>query len=289
MTDREFYWRDFLYEVHLKLCNLVNQLHNAYEKRNDFIYYIKANINEYNKVGIDVSVVLDIDNRNKIYFNKKQEDKLSTKLISYLKSYNYIVYEKLDKLDNEIRILSTIKEIPREMYTLFQSSLNFEIGNSLVKGNNYSFGGQVGYVYAYFHKLAPGVIPNNLNWGETMKLKKRLLEQGIAIKTPTNPNGVPYRVYYDFDWFIHARFHKLKNRIKQASYYKFKFAYSSSCYAKYTNKKTYAKGPKDFSGKTFEEILNNRRISPLNKILAICVNLQDLPAKLYKNNLNQIK
>lgn len=286
MLDNEFYWRDFIHEINIRLNNLIKQLHLAYEKRNDCIYNIIDNISSYQKVGINISVISDIDNRNKIYFNKKHEAQLGIKLISYIRTYNYLVYEKLEKLDHEIETLAAIKEMPMELYTYIQEALNHEISNSICRGNNYSFGSQVGYIYVYFRKLSPESISKILNWGETMKLKNTLLENGISIKTVDNPNGVPYKIYYEYDWFIHAVYHKTKGRIKQSSYYKFKFGYTPSLYDRRKSRvKVYGKAPKDLAGRTIDEILNDRRLNALNKILAICVNFPNMPTKLYKNNI----
>ena len=99
MVDNEYYWRDFVKEVQIQLNSLIKQLHLAYERRNDCIYNIKDNLAKYQEAGVDVSVVFDIDNRSKIYFNKKQDTLLGTKLMSYIRSYNYLVYERLDGLN----------------------------------------------------------------------------------------------------------------------------------------------------------------------------------------------
>lgn len=72
MVDNEYYWRDFVKEVQIQLNSLIKQLHLAYERRNDCIYNIKDNLAKYQEAGVDVSVVFDIDNRNKIYFNKNK-------------------------------------------------------------------------------------------------------------------------------------------------------------------------------------------------------------------------
>ena len=80
MVDNEYYWRDFVKEVQIQLNSLIKQLHLAYERRNDCIYNIKDNLAKYQEAGVDVSVVFDIDNRSKIYFNKKQDALLGTKL-----------------------------------------------------------------------------------------------------------------------------------------------------------------------------------------------------------------
>lgn len=187
MVDNEYYWRDFVKEVQIQLNSLIKQLHLAYERRNDCIYNIKDNLAKYQEAGVDVSVVFDIDNRSKIYFNKKQDALLGTKLMSYIRSYNYLVYERLDKFDDDIETLAALKELPSEMYTYMQDEVNNEIANLLCKGNNYSFGSSVGYVYVYYKKTMPGDVCSVVDWGATKDLKKKLLEQGINIRTADNP------------------------------------------------------------------------------------------------------
>ena len=200
MVDNEYYWRDFVIEVKIQLNSLIKQLHLDYERRNDCIYNIKDNLAKYQEAGVDVSVVFDINNRSKIYFNKKQDTLLGTKLMSYIRSYNYLVYERLDKLDDDIETLAALKELPSEMYTYMQDEVNNEIANLLCKGNNYSFGSSVGYVYVYYKKTMPGDVCSVVDWGATKDLKKKLLEQGINIRTADNPNGIPYVIYFDYDW-----------------------------------------------------------------------------------------
>ena len=48
----------------------------------------------------------------------------------------------------------------------------------------------------------PGDVCSVVDWGATKDLKKKLLEQGINIRTADNPNGIPYFIYYDYDWCI---------------------------------------------------------------------------------------
>ena len=230
MVDNEYKWTEILKEYKIQLNSLIKQLHLAYERRNDCIYNIKDNLAKYQEAGVDVSVVFDIDNRSKIYFNKKQDALLGTKLMSYIRSYNYLVYERLDKLDDDIETLAALKELPSEMYTYMQDEVNIEIANLLCKGNYYSFGSSVGYVYVYYKKTMPGDVCSVVDWGATKDLKKKLLEQGINIRTADNPNGIPYCIYYDYDWGIKAVYHKVKGRIPQSLYYKFKFGHTSSAY-----------------------------------------------------------
>ena len=47
--------------------------------------------------------------------------------MSYIRSYNYLVYERLDKLDDDIETLAALKELPSEMYTYMQDEVNNEI------------------------------------------------------------------------------------------------------------------------------------------------------------------
>lgn len=284
MYDKEFYWRDFNKEISIRLNNLLKQLHLTYEKRNDCIYNIKDNINKYIEANINISCIENIDNRNKIYFNKKQELLVGLKLISYIRSYNYIVYEKLDKLDNEIETLAGIKNSPPELYTYIQDELNHEICKTLCKGNNYSFGGQVGYINVFFFQFPSGKINTALNWGETIKLKKKLLENGIALQTKDNPNGRAYKIYCEYDWWVHAQFKKIKGKLPQVDYYNFRFGYTKNKVLNGIH--LTAKSPKEQYGRSFENIIDDRSLNSLNKILAVCVNYPNLRLDLYRNNVN---
>ena len=164
-----------------------------------------------------------------------------------------------------------------------QDEVNNEIANLLCKGNNYSFGSSVGYVYVYYKKTMPGDVCSVVDWGATKDLKKKLLEQGINIRTADNPNGIPYFIDYDNDWCIKAVYHKVKGRIPQSVYYKFKFGHTSSAYE--NGEKTIDRTPFAMKGKTVDEIATNRRLNCFNKILAICFNHPDEAIKLYRNNL----
>lgn len=286
MRDVEFYWRDFRREIDIQLNALIKQLHLAYEKRNDCIYNIKDNLVKYQAVGMDVSIVFDIDNRSKIYFNKKQDVALGTKLMSYIRSYNYIVYEKLDKLDNEIETLAGIKELPLEMYHYIQDEVNHEIANLICRGNRYSFGSQVGYVYVFYRKQMAGDICSVVNWGATMQLRKNLLAQNIAIRTPDNPKGVPYFIYFDYDWTIRAVYTRIKGRIPQSVYYKFRFGYTPAIYKK--GVKLDDRTPAGIKNVSIDEILANKKLNCFNKILAICANHPNDAVKLYRNNIPKL-
>lgn len=280
--DWEFYWREFINEVNIELNTKLKLLHLAYERRNDCIYNIKDNIEIYTKNGIDVSRIFDIDNRDKIYINKKQEKNIGIKLTSFIRSYNYIVYDKLRELDDNIEWLAAIKDLPREIYGYMRDGLNFEIQKHICKGNNYSFGSIIGYIRAYFYEIPSNKINSHINWGDTMKLRQKLLDAGIAIKTKDNPNGTPYIVYADWDWWIRAQYRKLKNSIKETRYYKFKFYYHGSCR---TKTHYYEKSPKVIRTNNMNELIDNLSLPCLNKLLCICINFPDERTKIFKNNV----
>lgn len=273
MYEREFYWRDFSKAVNIELSNKLKLLHVLYEKRNDAIFNIKDNIEEYNKIGIDVSKIFDLNNGDKIIIGRKKGKGISVRLYTYLSSYNYLIYERIPEIQSDIKALAAVKNCPREMYMYFQDALNFEIQRHIIDGYSYSFSPAVGYVRAIFFKIPPEKMLNHINWGDTMALRKKLLDAGIAIRTKDNPNGTPYIIYADWDWWIRAQYHKNKGRIQESRYYKFRFGYVKNNVP--PEKRKIDKSPKTYRTNNINDIIYNDKLSLENKLLMICVNFPD--------------
>ena len=132
------------------------------------------------------------------------------------------------------------------------------------------------YIKSWMHAIHKKEIPwqnFRMKDGETFK----------AFAKKYGVYGIPYFIYYDYDWCIKAVYHKVKGRIPQSVYYKFKFGHTSSAYE--NGEKTIDRTPFAMKGKTVDEIATNRRLNCFNKILAICFNHPDEAIKLYRNNL----
>lgn len=282
--EKEFYWRDFLEEVDIEISKCIASLHFAYEKRNDAIFHIQDYKDVYIQAGINIDRIYDIDNENKIHFNNKQADIIGVKIMSYIRSYNYLVYERIPELNNRITTFSKIRHMPTPMYTYLQEEVNYNIQKHIVKGNYYSFGSKIGFIYPYVHKFPKNSICKYIDWKESKKLKKLLEERGLAIMTPDNPKGIQWKVLATYPFCVKACYKRRKGRIPESRYYKFRFGYTPGM--PYKDKPRPKVRPSDLKGITFDEILDNRQMNCFNKILGVVVNIPDLRYSLYKNNVN---
>lgn len=294
----DFYHHDFIKKIHLLLDEAIKKLHIAYERRNDFKFNIIDNIEYYKKAGVKIDIVLDENNTNKIYVSKSQESRLGTKLMNYIRSYNYLIYTKIPKLQSDIEAYASVREAPHTFYTYFRNAINVEINKIIAKGLNQSFGANVGYVYVHYHKIMPGQVFKYIDWFATNKLKKRLLEQNIVVKSKDNPEGVPFLVYKTKDFYITARYRRVANCVDNAKFYKFKFLFNNGfkkpCLVMTPDGEVVQDvmlrdyRPFRFANVPINEIINNRRLPLFNKILAICVNYPKEAEKMYHNNLKEL-
>lgn len=290
MLSREFYYRDFLKEVNQRLEEYIVQLHYIYEKRNDWIIKIDQHKDKYKEVGIDINPIYNIDNTIKIFYNKKQRDKLNKLLISYINSYNYCIYSKIPLLNDKIEALAAVRNVLKQLYSVIQYELNFEISKLLLKGNNYSFGGKIGYIYIYIQNLDRNPNVRIVDKKETIKLYNLLKENGIPIKTKDNPDGKPFKIYLPYRDIPRCKFRIGKTRIDNALFYKFHldYIYTYDNPPRSIAKNYKSKRPTELTNRTFNELVEDRDLAIYNKLLAISLHLGDLKYNIYHNNKNYI-
>ena len=255
--DKEFYYRDFVYAVAVKLNDAVKQLHLAYEKRNDCMLIMKDNHKIYATAGVDLTPIYKINPTDRITLPKNSHNKLTVKFRAVISSYNYIVYEKIPMLKKTIQTYAAVNDCSREFYTPIWRNITHEISKQLLKGNAYSFGEQIGWIKIYIHKFyssinAPFIQPRS--W----KLRQDLINAGIPVKSKDNPNGAKWQIRRLYDGF--------------------KWGWTSDV--------GYENTPNYHEDDTFDEIIENRSMNFLNKLLTICFNFPDLKWEIYQNNLN---
>lgn len=277
--DQDFYWNDFNKEVNIKLSNAIKYLHIAFDRRNDCIYNIKDFEIRYKQVGIDLSNIDILNNRSKIYYNKKQKEALGVKLCSYINSYNYLVYEKIPLLEQEIKTLNAIRNYPRDLYRRLQLSLNHEIAKHILKGNIYSFGGTIGSIRIYIKDIPKERRLKRINWCQSFGFYNKLIKDGYTPKTKANPDGIEWHIHSISDNVAFVRFKPSRKPCINAKYYKFHLGYSHEMCP--SEDKKAIKGVKALKNKTFNEILDMRGLNSMNKLSAICSNFDDLKRELY--------
>lgn len=253
--DTHDFHKDFVDAINNRIYNYVNEVHLALKKQYELFVLINKYKDYYESHDINISNIYNEDNTKKITFTKKQIDSIDRLKSSYILSYNYITCEKLKHLYNQINILNTIKNIPYFLYNILLDYFNTEISNFILKGNKYSFGNNLGSIYI---KLIPRIYTKRtmaINWGETTKLKKRLIEANIPIYSDANPNGKKYFVYMDDDDYCMLYWRKKQSTIVNKQYYSLKAQ---------ANKNVMFSELED---KTIDGILNNKQLALFDKMI----------------------
>ena len=273
--DKEFYYRDFKQAVAIKLNDLIKQLHLAYQKRNDNIIEIKDNIAKYNAVHLDVSQVFEIDPSERINTNKSGYNKLPIKYRSYIASYNYLVYEKIPNLQRNIQTYAAVHNCTREFYSPFIQYITRDISKQLLKGNSYSFGEKIGYIKVFIQYFANPLkgLHDRL---ASLKVRQNLIKNGLIPKGRENPDGARWKVYSLGDWWMRARYRTTNKSVVNSKSYKFKWGWT--CELGRGNTPSYHQDDE------FDEIIENKTMNFLNKLLTICFNFPLLKWDLYENN-----
>ena len=60
-----------------------------------------------------------------------------------------------------------------------------------------------------------------INWGESIKLKRKLESEGKTLFSDENPDGNKWLVYYTFDSFVHFYWCKSRCRVANKKVYRF--------------------------------------------------------------------
>ena len=285
MATREFHYKYFIKRVNQLLSDYIVQLHYAYEKRNDWAILIIKNSDIYKKAGIDINPVYDSNNTMKIFYTNKHSSKINRLYISYINSYNYLIYCKIPQLDEKIEALASRRGCYKFLYTTIQREINFYIGKHLLKGNNYSFGSRLGYIYIYILCLKGTSTFRPIDKKATLEMIKLYKENGITVKDKDNPDGKSPIVRLPYDDIPKCVFRPGVKKCENASFYKFHLNYTYTYInvpgqrSNYINQK-----PVNLNNRTFKELVDDRKISIYNKLLAISIHLGDLKYNIYHNN-----
>lgn len=273
--DRYDFHRDFIKYNKERLVKLYNSLHVTYNDR----YEAFNRINEYKPLleylGVNYEAIkrmTEDDSYKKRVLYPKVTDKLPSEIIKDIYTIISINSNRLPAIQKEIKIVSILIDIPREAYFKLQYSFNREIANSIIRGGVYSFGSNLSKLCINFIKRTADSKPI-VDWGESIKLKNRLIQQGITPKTKNNPNGVNWLLYYTNDGYCFWKWNKRKCVVHNKKLYKFRAIATN-------NEST------DYDGKfTVDEILE-KRIGTFDRMMAIIKAIPSIKEKYHFNFLN---
>jgi hypothetical protein len=193
--------------------NIVTERYSTCDRQIKYIFNI---LYPYNQQLLDAGIDLGFESEVKMKPNSKfySEKKLSAIKInvitidenlikSYISAYCRSKL-RMEYYDAYLKRLQRYK-IPYRIYRTIIKSHNRQIARKLLNGYIYTVGETVGQIYIKkirrIFSIQGKEATKNIDWGETKKLRKRLLDAGHSLYNPdTNPNGKKYLVYYDSDY-----------------------------------------------------------------------------------------
>ncbi len=201
-------YRIYIEDIEYKKLELQNKIHEVREK----IIYLTNILYPYSIQIQEAGLNINLTNlESKISYTDKQINKVEIKVVtvdqnlikSYIKALckakrNLAVYkDNLDKLNSYF--------IPFRIYSYILKEYNKKISHRMLLGYSLDVGANVGQIVIKkirrIFNVGGKEATKNIDFGETKKLRKRLLDSGVEIFSKDNPKGQKYLVYYTSDYF----------------------------------------------------------------------------------------
>lgn len=257
MNKYDFY-KEFIKTNRTKLGELCNKLHTLYVERNSIYAVLEEN-----------KVLFEIFHMN---FNALSDmmidEKYNKKIINEYARNNIPVYYKkllyrilnlctncIPNLQKEIELTAFLCNTPEKMYYIMQYWMNREIANNILRGDIHNFGAGLGKLYIQYIERTDKS-KACVDWGESNKLKARLIEQGHTPRSPENPNGVKWLLYHVDDGYCLWKWLKISSVAPNKKMYRFKPIATN-------NEST------DYKGAITQEDILNKSIGPFDKMMAL--------------------
>lgn len=259
--DKEQFYEDFV-NVHLvKLDELIKELHIAYLTRNALYNNLLDHEDAISSSGINFNLIMDIVLKDIVHSPPDLSkldigDKTKTKVIKYtINSLFYTACQRIPTLIKQIKFTQVLSRIPRDIYYNLQETINWNISNSILKGDFYNFGRGLGrisikYCKRNFKKLV-------IDWGNSNKFKDSLIERGLTPYTKEE-GGAKWFIYHTDDDFCFWYWSKSGCSIKNFRYFTFRAI------------RTAKVGIDDWcKTKTLQDILNIKNLGNFDRMIAI--------------------
>lgn len=256
--DRYGFYKEFIKGNRIRLKETFEELHNAYLHKNN-LYSLVQQYEEYLlAVGMDFSALTRMQSDETYYkavLHKRLINLLPEELTKTIHSYLYTCRVKIPNLKHEIKILGIACSMPDRVYFTIQYWFNREIGNHILRGGVFSFGqglSKLGISYVLRSKNAKPIV----DWGESNKLKKLLIEQGHTPKSQDNPGGVKWLLYRTDEGYCFWKWLKRESFALNKKMYKFRaIATNNEC--------------TDYKGELTQEQILEKSIGTFDKMMAL--------------------
>lgn len=254
--DRYDFHKEFIKGNKIRLVELFNELHTSYEIRKS----LYNTINEYEKlftvVGTDFSYFKDVlDGRFRLILTHKVRSILPDNLVKTVDSFVHISIRKIPTLKNEIKITGLLCNIPEQLFFKMQYSFNREVANSILRGGAYYFGKGLDKLFIQYVKRRPNAKPC-VDWGESNKLRAKLIKLGYAVRTKDNQEGAKWLLFRTDDGYCFWNWCRRYSSIPNKKLYKFRAIATN-------NEST------DYKGEFNQEEILEKNIGTFDKMMAL--------------------
>lgn len=222
--NRYGFYEEFIKGNRIRLKEAFEDLHNTYLHKNNLYSLAKQHEEIIVAVGADFSALERMqsdDDYYKAILHKKVCRLLPSDILKTLHAYLYTCRVKIPKIKHEIKVLKLACSMPDRLYFIIQYWFNREIGNHILRSGVYNFGqglSKLGISYVLRSKNAKPVV----DWGESNKLKQRLIEQGYTPKSKENPDGVKWLLYRTDEGYCFWKWLKKESFAPNKKMYKFR-------------------------------------------------------------------
>jgi hypothetical protein len=221
--NRYDFYEDFINAHKIRLKELFNELHTSYEIRKDLYQTIKEHEMLLTVVGVNFSSFessMFVPN-NKMILSKSTRVKLPNYIVKIVDMFVYLNNKKIPSIKHELDIVVMCCSMPQRIYHIMQYNANKEIANSILRGGTYNFGKGLSKLGISYVKRSPNAKPVP-DWGESNKLKAKLIQLGHKIKSAENPNGIKWLLFRTDDGYCFWKWLKKESFTPNRKIYKFK-------------------------------------------------------------------
>lgn len=265
-------------ESKLKLRSLIKQFHDMHYSK---VIQFKL-IDRYRKEIINSDISYDElykiytgERPNKIFIPSSLvilKDKIENNvLILMIKQFMQLVTKDIPEVALKLRVEEFVYSIPYKEVIKFWRLYFKGFARIILEGTKYRVKG-LGAFFVRLHKR--NIDRKAVNWGDSYKYKKYLIENGITPKSYEHPDGEPWLVHFTDDEFVAMRWSKNGARIKNAAYYRFKCtSYYVEIDREYADNKLLTKS----------SILDSKVIGNMQKAIQLYTKFSDIRTLYAKN------
>ncbi len=229
LTDMYYYYIKSLRQREADIKDRLVTLDNQ-------VKYIYSILYPYGKALNEAGITFKFENEYRVdttttSYSEKKLSKVKINVVtiseSLLKSYILAYSRAKLKLSNLYKVLSDVQSsyTSLRLYRFIIKSYNKKVAHRVLEGQVHTFGSTVGQLYIKRIRRIFTVhgkeATRGIDWGETKKLRAKLIEDNIPIYSKDNPNGEKYLVYYSGDYLYWFWWDKAQSRIPNLQLYTF--------------------------------------------------------------------